>query len=186
MKISHVSQQGRLLLDGGRLRGSFFHRSVVLVCQHDLEGAFGLMLNRSAKKTIGEVLDDELPEALKRHSLYLGGPVQPGAFCYLHGDNSLSSGNVMHNLNLGYSLEELTEIMRSVSPTKKVRVFAGYAGWGPGQLDAEMANKAWLTHPASMDLVFKSDAGALWNHILGLKNWKHRLLAQSPEDLSQN
>lgn len=185
MKIPHVSLQGQLLLDGGRLRGSFFHRSVVLVCQHDMEGAFGLVLNRTTKKNIGEVLED-IPDSLRKHPLYLGGPVQPGAFCYLHGDNFLPSGKVMRNLELGYTLEDLAKIVENFSPTRKVRVFAGYAGWSPGQLDAEMANNAWLTHPASMDLVFRSDTGSLWNHILGLKNWRHRLLAQSPEDLSWN
>lgn len=185
MKIPHVSLQGQLLLDGGRLRGSFFHRSVVLVCQHDMEGAFGLVLNRTTKKNIGEVIED-IPDSLRKHPLYLGGPVQPGAFCYLHGDNFLPSGNVMRNLELGYTLEDLAKIVGNFSPTRKVRVFAGYAGWSPGQLDAEMANNAWLTHPASMDLVFRSDTGSLWNHILGLKNWRHRLLAQSPEDLSWN
>ncbi len=186
MKIPHVSLQGQLLLDGGRLQGSFFHRSVVLVCQHDLEGAFGLMLNRATEKNIGEMILEDLPDALKRHPLYLGGPVQPGALSYLHGDSFLPSGNVMDNLSIGHSLEELVEIAESFSPTKKMRVFAGYAGWSPGQLDAELANDSWLTHPASIDLIFASDAGRLWSRILGLKGWRHRLLAQSPEDLSWN
>jgi putative transcriptional regulator len=65
-------------------------------------------------------------------------------------------------------------------------VFAGYAGWSPGQLDDEMKREAWLTHPASIELVFSSDAGELWKTILRQKGWKYRLLSDTPEDLSWN
>ena len=81
--------QGQLLLDGGNLRGSFFHRTVVLICQHDAEGAFGLVLNRATENKVGEVLVADLPEPLKEQTLYVGGPVQPGALSYLHSEDFL-------------------------------------------------------------------------------------------------
>lgn len=73
------SLKGYLLLDGGSLAGSFFHRSVVLICQHDSEGAFGLILNRLAGANVGEALPGDLPDRLKELPLMVGGPVQTQA-----------------------------------------------------------------------------------------------------------
>jgi len=178
--------KGQLLLDGGQLRGSFFQRSVVLICQHDAEGAFGLVLNRGTGNNVGEMIVADLPEQLKASPLYLGGPVQPSALSFLHTDAFVTEANVMPNLSLGHSLDSLIEIGDSFSPTRKIRMFAGYAGWSPGQLEEEMKRKAWLTHPASVDLVFDGNPDQLWQAILRQKGWKYKLLAQMPEDLSLN
>lgn len=180
------SLKGQLLLDGGKLRGSFFSRTVVLICQHDAEGAFGLVLNRPSENKVGEMIVADLPDSLKEHTLYLGGPVQPAALSYLHSDAYLPEANVLTNLNLGHSLDSLSEIGDSFSPTQKLRVFAGYAGWSPGQLDDEMKREAWVAHPASVDLVFNADPTKLWQSILRQKGWQYRLLAEAPEDLSVN
>jgi len=178
--------KGQLLLDSGELRGSFFQRSVVLICQHDAEGAFGLMLNRGAGSNVGEMIVADLPEPLKACPLYLGGPVQPSALSFLHTDAFVPDANVIPNLSLGHSLDGLLEIGESFSPTRKIKMFAGYAGWSSGQLEEEMKRKSWLTHPASLDLVFDTDPTQLWQSILRQKGWKYKLLAQTPEDLSLN
>jgi putative transcriptional regulator len=178
--------RGQLLLDGGNLHGSFFHRSVVLICQHDAEGAFGLVLNRPATAKVGEALVADIPDSLKELSLFVGGPVQPGALSYLHADDFLPGAKVLQNLDYGHSLDDLTDIGLSLSPSKKVRLFAGYAGWSAGQLEAEMKRKAWLTHPASVELVFDTDPGTLWKTILQGKGGYFKMLAAMPDDLSLN
>jgi putative transcriptional regulator len=179
--------KGQLLLDGGNLTGSFFHRSVVLICQHDAEGAFGLVLNHSLGKTVGEMILADLPDALREAPLYLGGPVQPAALSYLHTDNFIPNADVLPNLALGHSIDELVDIGESFSSGKKVRMFAGYAGWSPGQLEREMKLKSWLTHPASLELVFDTPPVQLWQRILKSKGgWRNKLLSQMPEDLSHN
>lgn len=180
------SLKGQLLLDGGRLNGSFFHRTVILLCQHDPEGAFGLVLNRSTENKVGEMIVADLPESLREQTLYLGGPVQPNTLSYLYTDTYIVDANVMANLSLGHSLDSLVELGESFSATKQVRIFAGYAGWGPGQLEDEMKRKAWLLHPASLDLVFAPDPSKLWQEILRQKGWQYKLLSQAPEDLSRN
>src|SRR5882762_4282350 len=180
------SLKGQLLLDGGNLRGSFFHRTVVLVCQHDAEGAFGLVLNRTSGNKVGEMIVADMADPLKQQALYLGGPVQPAALSYLHSEQLLLNANVLPNLNLGHSLDGLVELGESFASTQQVRVFAGYAGWSPGQLDDEMKRRSWLTHPASIDLVFHYQPEDLWQLILRKKGWKYRLLSQTPEDLSWN
>lgn len=187
MAETFKSLKGLLLLDSGMLNGSFFHRTVVLICQHDPEGAFGLVINRSSDNKVGEMLVADLPDSLKEQSLYLGGPVQPTALSYLHADTFLPQANVISNLNLGHSLDSLVEIGDSFSPSQQVRIYAGYAGWGPGQLDDEMKRKAWLTHPASIEVVFTTDPTNLWRSIVNQKTgWQFKLLSQIPDDLSWN
>ena len=186
MEDNFKSMKGQLLLDGGKLRGSFFHRTVVLICQHDPEGAFGLVLNRSSGKEVGELIVADMPDSLKKLPLFLGGPVQPAALSYLHSDDLLLNANVMANLNLGHSLDDLVEIGQAFSATQQLRVFAGYAGWSPGQLDDELKRDAWVPHPASLELVFHPKSDELWQMILRQKGWKYRLLSQTPEDLSWN
>ena len=178
--------KGQLLLDSGQLRGSFFQRTVVLICQHDAEGAFGLVLNRASGSNVGEIIVADLPDTFKGAPLFVGGPVQPGALSFLHTEAFIPDATVIPNLSLGHSLDTLIEMGESFSPTRKVKMFAGYAGWSPGQLEDEMKRKSWLTHPASLELVFETDPALLWQTILQHKGWKYRLLAQMPEDPSLN
>lgn len=187
MAETFLSLKGQLLLDSGQLTGSFFHRTVVLICQHDREGAFGLILNRPTDNNVADALVADLPDSLKEQKIYVGGPVQPTALSYLHTDSFLPEGTVIPNLELGHSLETLTEIGQSYSPAKQIRLYAGYAGWAGGQLEDELKRNAWVTHPASLDLVFHGSPRALWRTILRDKDgWKYRLLAEMPDDLSSN
>lgn len=187
MSAKLKSLQGQLLLDSGQLGGSFFQRTVVLICQHNPEGAFGLVLNRPLGKAVGELIIANLPDGLKTSPLFLGGPVQPAALSYLHTDQFLPEDGVLPNLAVGHSIDDLVEIGEKFSPAVKVRMFAGYAGWSPGQLEGEMKRKSWLTFPASMDLVFDTPPDQLWKKVLTTKGgWKNKLLSQMPEDLSWN
>lgn len=192
MQIDFVSApgkflKGQLLLDSGQLSGSFFQRTVVLICQHDAEGAFGLVLNRTTGNKVGEIIVADLPDSLKECPLYLGGPVQPNALSFLHTDSFIPDANVLPNLSLGHSLDALVDVGESFSPEKKVKMFAGYAGWSPGQLENEMKRKAWLTYPASLELVFQTPPDKLWQTVLQRKGgWKNKLLSEMPEDLSWN
>jgi len=180
------SLQGHFLLDGGKLRGSYFHRTVVLVCHHDAEGAFGLVVNRASDNHVGDLILADLPDQLKEQKLFAGGPVQPAALSYLHNDNFLPDANVMPNLSLGHSLEELVDIGESFSTTQRIKIFAGYSGWSPGQLEDELNRDSWLTYPATVELVFHTPPEQLWKEIMKHLGWQQQLFADSPEDLSWN
>jgi putative transcriptional regulator len=186
MSHTQITLQGQLILDGGKLEGSFFHRSVVLICQHDAQGAFGLILNRVTENKVGQQLVANLPEQLMEQPLFIGGPVQPQALSFLHTDTFLSDANVMANLNLGHSIDALVDLGESFSPTQQIKLFAGYAGWSPGQLEQEMARQDWLVHPASIELVFKVKPTQLWRQIMKQKDAGCQLLADAPDDLSWN
>jgi putative transcriptional regulator len=181
------SLKGSLLLDGGRLGGSYFNRTVVLVCRHDAAGAMGLVLNQPDDRRLGKVLDEDVPPRLENEPLYIGGPVQPTALSFLHSSPTLLSSNVIDHLQVGHELEELIRIGSGWQDTHRLRVFAGYAGWSAGQLDDEMRRESWLTHPASLELVFDVDPPHLWRHILKSRpSWQERILADAPEDLGLN
>ena len=179
--------KGQLLLDSGSLQGSFFQRTVVLICQHDGDGAFGLVLNRTTGNKVGEMVVADLPDTLKECPLHLGGPVQPTALSFLHSDSFIPDANVLPNLSLGHSLDALVDVGESFSSEKKIKMFAGYAGWSGGQLEEEMKRKAWLIFPASLELVFETPPEKLWQTVLHRKGgWRNKLRAQMPEDLSSN
>jgi putative transcriptional regulator len=176
------SLKGRLILDGGKLAGSPFHRTVVLICHHDPEGAFGLVLNRKSETKIEDVLTESLPDAVGEQPLYLGGPVRPQALsCLIHDPtiNGTTEDVVMPGLRIAHTLDGL--------PTQaQLKFFAGYAGWSPGQLDNEMKRKDWLTHPASIDHIFHPQPEGLWKSIVRTKGPEYLLLAEAPDDLSHN
>jgi len=180
------SLKGQFILDQGKLQGSFFHRTVILVCQHDSEGAFGLVLNRAAPNKVGDALVANLPDRIKDQPLFLGGPVQPQALSYLHKGNFVPDANVFANLSLGHSLDTLLDLAESFSPDQQLKIFAGYAGWSAGQLDDEMKRDTWMTHPASLELVFDPKPEKLWQAILRQKGFKYRLIAEGPDDPSWN
>lgn len=180
------SFKGQLMLDSGLLNGSFFHRTVVLICQHDSAGAFGLVLNRATNNKLGDMIVEDLPDSLRDVAMHIGGPVQPTALSYLHTDSFVPEANVIANLSLGHSLESLVEIGESFSSSHQIKIFTGYAGWGAGQLEDEMRRRAWISHSAAIELVFAPEPENLWRRILREKGGLYGLLAQSPDDLSWN
>lgn len=180
------SLKGHFILDSGKLSASFFARSVILICQHDADGAFGLVINHATGNALGEAVSDPLPDRLQDTPVYLGGPVQTDMLSFLHTDAMMFQANVTKDLSIGHSLDELTQIAQGFSPAQRVKVFAGYSGWAAGQLEREMGEDSWLIHPASLELVFDTDPDAIWSQILKEKGPQYRLLADAPEDPSVN
>ncbi|MDB6129362.1 MAG: hypothetical protein JWM04_469 [Verrucomicrobiales bacterium] len=177
--------QGKLLLDGGELKGSFFHRTVILICQHDANGAFGLILNNPTQNKVGEVVTADLPQPVKGMPIFVGGPVQPSALSYVYANPFMPQPGIIDNLYLGHTLDGLRD-MEFQMQSSQIRLFAGYAGWSAGQLEEEMKRDTWLVHPASLDLVFDEKPEELWQAVLRKKGWKYRLIAERPDDLSWN
>jgi len=144
-----------------------FFRGVTLVCQHDADGAMGLVLNHPSDFTLGEVLRQMdiggAPAALARRPVLLGGPVQPDRGFVLHEDPrdfgpSLRFG---HGLAISTSREILEALAAGTGPADFVMTL-GYAGWGAGQLEAEIVQNAWLTVPADRAIVFDTPIEQRW------------------------
>ena len=144
-----------------------FARGVTLLCQHDDDGAMGLVINRLADYTLGELFDQLQMEcsdmALRQTPVLLGGPVQPDRGFVLHDDerdwgSTLRFGN---GLAVSTSRDILAAMAKGEGP-KRVLVALGYAGWDAGQLESELARNDWLTVPADHAIVFEKPLEARW------------------------
>jgi len=156
------SLQAHLLLAVPQLPDSNFYRTVVLMIQHDNEGAFGLVLNRPSGLTIADIWEKvaELP-CDREEPLNLGGPVQ-GPLLALHTDDQYAESEVMSGVYIATDKENLNNL---VSQKKHaIRVFSGYAGWGSGQLEGELEAGGWLTTPAKHQYIFHDDED-LWKRV---------------------
>jgi putative transcriptional regulator len=146
------SLRGKLLIAEPRLPDSNFFRSVVLVIEHTDGGASGLILNRPGSIRLSEVWSNVSDSPLGRDEMiFIGGPVE-GPLAILHDQSELSEQGLIEGLHLSLRRENLDELLSDDSA--RLRVFSGYSGWGPGQLDQEMHAGGWLTWPARADHVF--------------------------------
>ncbi len=179
------SARGQLLIAGPSLLDPNFWRTVVLVVEHNDDGALGLVLNRPSETTIGEAVD-ELDELVGSDELlHIGGPVQPSAVIVLAqfedpGEAALTAFDDVGVLGTTSSPGELSVGVR------QARAFVGHAGWGPGQLDAELERDDWILEPARLDDAFAAEPRGLWNNVLTRKGGSYALVARMPADPSSN
>ncbi len=163
-----------------------FYRSVVLVVQHDSEGAFGLVMNRPTRKTVREVWNQlGRGECSCDSPLFLGGPVT-GPLIALHDDGSRAEAQVLPGVYVSASKEVIDSLIER--PPGKMRVFTCYSGWGPNQLELELDEGAWIVVPATAELVFSDED--LWvklSHDLGQRFLRSILRPERiPDDPSLN
>jgi putative transcriptional regulator len=173
------------LIAGATLPDPNFARTVVLICEHTDEGALGLVLNRPGSLVIGETAAELGVLAGDDAVIDIGGPVQPDALLVLGEFDDASHAGMLVIESVGL-MGDASEIDDLVDVTHRVRVFAGYAGWGPGQLDAELARDDWFVAPAGVDDIFDPDADELWRRVLERKGGHFALVARMPIDPSVN
>ena len=144
-----------------------FVRGVTLVCQHDEQGAMGLVINHLSEYTLGEVLKqmdmDNASPALSRQAVLVGGPVQPGRGFVLH-DDPRDFGSTLRfgrGLAVSTSREILEQIAKGEGPANFLMTL-GYAGWSAGQLEEEISQNAWLTVPADPAIFFDTPLELRW------------------------
>lgn len=178
-----VSLKGHLLIADGGLLDPNFRRTVVLVVDHDDEGAAGVILNRpgsmpvrEAVPTLGGLVDEAEP-------VYVGGPVGPDAAVLLA---DFSDPSIAEDLVFG-TIGMLGDLPSDGSEgIGRLRVFGGYAGWGPGQLEEELSRDDWVTDIARPSDVFTTHPRELWAEVLKRKGGRFELLATMPLDPSLN
>lgn len=178
------SLRGKLLIASPALVDPNFARTVVLVTEHNEDGAMGIVLNRPSGALAGQVVP-ALAEITGDDPLFVGGPVQPEAVVLLaeFSDPSAAAWIVAADVGLASAetgLEELTEKVR------RGRLYAGYSGWGAGQLEAEMEQESWIVEPPLPAELFPDDPETLWSDVLARKGGSYALVARMPEDPSLN
>jgi putative transcriptional regulator len=180
------SLRGQLILASPILRDPNFARTVVLIAEHTDEGAMGLVLNRPANSTVGEAVPDLSWLAGEDEPVFVGGPVAETAVIVLAEFNHPELAGAIVESDLGFIGAEADHPDRLDGAIRRARVFAGHAGWGPGQLESELAEDAWIVEPPLRDEIFTDDPADLWAAVLRRKGDRYALLATMPLDPSLN
>jgi putative transcriptional regulator len=172
------SLSGKLLIAAPSLH-DFFRRTVVLMVEHNDQGAFGVVLNRPSEAAVAEVVPSLAPYADAEEVVWIGGPVAPDTAVAIgrFDDPAAAAGVVVGDLGV-IDPEDPGDQVR------ELRVYAGHSGWGPGQLESEIEEDAWIIEPASAEDPFRD--GDLWSFLLGRRGGEYALLARMPEDPSLN
>jgi putative transcriptional regulator len=181
---SELSLRGKLLVASPALLDPNFARSVVLITEHSPDGAMGVVLNRPSETEVGEVAP-ELDTVVEAEPVFIGGPVQPQALVVLaeFNDPSAAAWVVVADVGFVSAETELDELERSI---RRGRVYAGYSGWGAGQLEGELAEDAWIVEPPLPSELFADDPQELWHTVLARKGGEFALIARMPDDPSMN
>jgi putative transcriptional regulator len=179
------SLAGQLLLASPTLLDPNFARTVVLVGVHSDEGAMGVILNRPSEVTVGDAVPQLEETVGGEEPVFVGGPVQRGSIVFLAEFEDPAPAGLLVLGRIGFPAPE-AEIEELAGATARARVFAGYAGWGSGQLDAEVADGDWISHSALPEDVFTDVPEELWGRVLTRKGGSYALLARMPLDPSVN
>jgi len=165
VETQYLTNQFLIAMPG--LEDPNFYHSVTYICEHNDEGALGLVVNRPLEMQLGEILQhihvDDAPLEARQTPVHLGGPVQQDRGFVLHeplGDWEATL-KVTDRIGITSSIDILHAIARNEGP-EHVLITLGYAGWGAGQLEQEMANNAWLSGPANPEILFRTPDEQRW------------------------
>jgi len=181
---SQLSLRGKLLIASPSLLDPNFARTVVLITEHNEEGAMGVVLNRPSETEVSEVAP-ELGPIVAAEPVFIGGPVQPQALVVLAEFNDPEAAAWIVVADVGFVAAE-TESEDLEQAIRRGRVYAGYSGWGAGQLEGELAEDAWIVEPPLPAELFPDDPAQLWQDVLARKGGQFALIARMPDDPSMN
>lgn len=182
----HGSCRGSLLVATPPLVDPNFDRTVVYMLEHTTTGAVGVVLNRPRDEDPPEQLSAWTSYLVPPRSLFQGGPVELDALialARLKGPVDGAWSEVVGGLG---SIDLLLDPSEVADDVLALRVFRGYSGWGPGQLDSELVEGAWMVFPAEPDDVFCANPDDLWRTVVRRQGGKVAWLANAPDDLSSN
>jgi putative transcriptional regulator len=175
---------GHLLIAGSSLLDPNFRRTVVLIGHHDEEGAVGVVLNRESEVGVAAAVPPLAGLVEPGERLFFGGPVSSQSAVVLADFEHPENAEVVAFDSVGFLPEETDS--DAIGGLRRARVFAGYAGWGAGQLEAELEEGSWLTEPAMAADVFTGDPEGLWSAVVRRKGPAFRLMSTMPFDPDLN
>lgn len=177
--------QGQLLVASPGMSDPNFARTVVAIANHDEDGALGIILNRPSETEVAEAVPELEGVVAPDDVVFVGGPVQPASIIVLaeFEDPAEAAFLVVDAVGL---VSERTGLDHLDTATTRRRVYAGYAGWGPGQLESELERDDWIIVESVTDDVFDEDAPTLWARVLERQGGHLRLVARMPLDPSTN
>jgi putative transcriptional regulator len=181
------SLRGKLLVAAPALKDPNFDRTVVFIAEHSEDGAMGLVLNRPSEAPVAEAIPD-LDWVADRGDeiVFVGGPVATNGVIVLAEWDDPSKAVVLVDDDLGFVPGDAEDTGELAAAMRRARVYAGHAGWGPGQLEDELADDAWIVESPLRDELFSDDPEGLWAAVLRRKGREFALLSTMPPDPSLN
>ncbi len=176
-------EKGDLLISEPLLPDNNFSRSVVYLCEHNEDGAFGFVLNRPAKLMLSQIMEDfEKSE----NDLFIGGPVQQDTLHYIHRVPELlmESKEIKNGIFWGGNFEQLKfQLENNIIRSQDIKFFVGYSGWAAGQLIDELKINSWIVFKnADITQIFDTEPDVLWKETLTKMGGKYRMFSNYPED----
>lgn len=180
-------EKGTFMIATPDIEGGIFFRSVVLVCEHNPNGSFGLVINKNLNLELPEEILNATQMVNTKVGIRAGGPVQTNQMMLLHtcGDITGQTLEVCSGVYLGGDLQFLQDAVGQEDGPDIFLCF-GYAGWGAGQLEREFLDGHWYLYPASEKHIFHTPPDKLWQTLLREMGGKYASLSMIPEDLSLN
>lgn len=192
------SLKGYFLISESNMPDPNFFQTVVLMLEHNSEGAFGLIVNRRSHLCLSDVLDRHSSERARSTPIYVGGPVQQEYLFVLHSelpDRALEPGKIQAVSNVYFEPffnriehffqdDQWQNIPADDRPS--IHLFLGYAGWGAGQLEKEMEQGSWIIHPARDSIVFHPEPDLGWRDALRAKGGIYKYFAESNQNPALN
>jgi len=175
------SLRGQLLVAGPSLLDPNFRRTVVLLGEHGEDGAMGLVLNRVSEVTVADAVAPIADLVGDGELVHVGGPVQPQAVVVLADFVEPHRAGALVLDTIGFLPGDVDD-EADLGELRSVRVYAGYSGWGPGQLEDELEEQSWVVLPARASDVFTTAPDALWSEVLRRHGGALGVLALLPED----
>ena len=176
-RLGYRPQRGMFLLAGPRLADPRFARTVVLLLQYDETGALGLVINRPTQLSLQDALAVPIPGS-DVHRIFSGGPVEHRRLIALLRSPSADKDaqHVLGDVYASASLDVLRRMLDRDGHAADVRTYVGYAGWSPGQLDAELARGDWIVTPADAASIFDTPPDEVWQALMrrNAGRWVHR------------
>lgn len=182
------STRGKLLISNSSVIQDFFHKTIVLMVDHDIDGAFGLVLNKPTDQTMHSLIKN-LPETeFADRTVFAGGPVDNMFVTLLHNGRNMEDPGVevVPGIFMARSFDTMVEILKSKAI--QFRVLQGYAGWSSGQLESEFERLSWvISDTVSEELVFsESDSEDIWKDALRSKGGIYKYFVEHTKDPSLN
>lgn len=172
---------GKLLISEPYMGDENFERTVILLCEHNDKGSFGLVLNQKTQLTLSDVIDNNYSE----QPIFTGGPVQQNTLHFLHrlGKDVINTSKVADNIYWGGDFEQIKSMLNYKSgETSAVKLFVGYSGWEAGQLQLELARNSWYITNADASLIFDTPPKDVWRSVLRQMGGNYKVISNYPTD----
>ncbi len=180
--------KGTILISTPEINDGLFCRSVIFICEHNMNGSFGLIINKKVNVAFSE---DLFPLKNLENGIFkicAGGPVHTHQLMVLHNcsEHPEQTLNIIDDIYLGGDLDFIQSLIHDSEREHNMCLCFGYAGWSPGQLEREILEGQWYVGPLQRELLFSKDYSTLWQESLLKMGGKYASISMIPEDLSLN